>query len=1107
MTGANVMAGRRSSSTSSFFLKQEERVVVDVAEDNTPAPPGNTAPQEVAQHMKVRKMVGQSGGLDQVKIEGSTTSGFGGGAGDATTGSETDGSRNFFGITEMMRVQGGAILNVRDFSFVRWLLHAIGDENTNSQEAAVGLVFSVAHVILLVPLHIALAFTLFPDPRFESVCPKIAKVLYFSAAFHQIFLTRKSTIPFMMGNAAEAAIPFVAGIIMVLLQFSDEEERERLAILAGDQGVAAVLSAGDALPLSEKRMNEVVTTGMWCSVFGSFLSGFAYWVIGYLNLADYLGVIPMPCVGGYFCFLGSFLLIAGFKIATGIAVTTQEGLDSILNGDSAVTSRFPHMLVWVALVALFVGLSDYVVPKYGAMTLPVAFTLVPLVLLFILALVAVDEPLDLSQLRSEKWLPQDPKEVVWGWSHFELFDPTYIRWDWMPYASTWLVALAFFRGIGGFLVLLGLQAELPTRIDVNYEMRCIGLSNMFGVFVLAFPAANWFSSTLVNFKCQVRGRSVGYGTFALMLLYWFFAIDIGSYLPKPEVGALVGYMGFMLLRTWLWASRRKYPTEEYVLLWVSICIIVPMQNMFSFGLILGMLVAVSVSALLFAVSYAFYSVIEVLETPPHSGTARSEEERDMLTLCMRDEALIVRLHGFLFFGTAFQISRTLLTQIQQVNAERELNNPDDERDRIRFVLLDFEHVRRIDLTAADHTEFLVSALRLSGIHIYITGLLGHKKKGIRKLLENRSVLKHVKQASHTYAVDDAEAEAAAGFLDFRSALSLIEDQILHEERGEKGRGMLKTTAQLLEEEMAHAKGGLYHLSALLDPSSAECHEVGGSSKRGCRSESRGCCKEQKATNSNSKSVAGATSSSEDDGGANTQEKSVVIDLRGGPVVASSSHFQSSLAAYFSCIMLEPGEILSRITDEKSCDSVYFVAQGLVQIIVPSSGKNLYNVPVLPGDEEYWEHGATVSPVGSFFGNLRIVLPMRDEEDGTRMPERSNSGSSSSFFNASAEVDGDTGVCLSVRAHSENTGYVVLYKFTRESYWKCAKERPQVAISLQSRIIEAFCKKALVSRGGSSAMALTSGTSSESISAILKRTSLVDSGVGNVSPTGRRSSLT
>jgi SulP family sulfate permease len=204
-----------------------------------------------------------------------------------------------------------------------------------------------------------------------------------------------------------------------------------------------------------------------------------------------------------------------------------------------------------------------------------------------------------------------------------------------------------------------------------------------------------------------RTRLVGIAAGLVSGAAFLFGAQILSLMPRVVLGGLVCYLGLAFLAEWLYdawfrLSRLDYAVIIVILALIAIVGILP-------GVIAGLLIAV----VLFVVSYSRIDVVKQMLSGAsvRSRMARSYADQELLRV-RGEQIAIFQLQGFIFFGTAHE----LLERVRQRALATDLPS-------LRFVLLDFRSVPRIDSTAMLSFSKLQQLSEAHGLELVFTQLV------------------------------------------------------------------------------------------------------------------------------------------------------------------------------------------------------------------------------------------------------------------------------------------------------------------------------------------------------------------------------------------------
>jgi SulP family sulfate permease len=202
---------------------------------------------------------------------------------------------------------------------------------------------------------------------------------------------------------------------------------------------------------------------------------------------------------------------------------------------------------------------------------------------------------------------------------------------------------------------------------------------------------------------------------AICLLAMFAGGPVIALIPKAVLGGILIYIGIGMLKTWLFDSRTRLTTSDYVAVLLMVCLTVAV----------GYLPAVVVGIVVCCFDFAISSARLVTVRRSFSRNAwpdkveRSASESAMLEA--RGEGVrIVELQGALFFGSI----RTLAYDIEKLL---------DEQQGLELLVIDFRRVPWIDSSGA---QAMSRVVKLAGKHPVKLSLSGVTAPVLKMLQTN-----------------------------------------------------------------------------------------------------------------------------------------------------------------------------------------------------------------------------------------------------------------------------------------------------------------------------------------------------------------------------------
>ncbi|EIW78004.1 hypothetical protein CONPUDRAFT_109324 [Coniophora puteana RWD-64-598 SS2] len=453
------------------------------------------------------------------------------------------------------------------------------------------------------------------------------------------------------------------------------------------------------------RAREVIATTIVAYALSSILTGLTFFLLGALRLGALIGFFPrhilVGCIGG----VGVFLII------TGLTVSTRLESDSL--DPSLETLRFffgnAHALVlWVPPAALAVLLRVITARVHHQLLFPAYFLVIPVIFYIVVAAAQ----LDLGALRRSGWLFDIAASTGGAEDRWYGFY-TFLDWRLIQFRPLWTTlptqfALLFFNILHPPLNVPALSVSLDEDIDTNKELVGHGYSNLLAGVLGTVPNYLVYVNTLLFYRVgggtRVAGFLLGIANIVLLL------IGTGpiAYIPVMVVGALIFVLGFDLVKEALWDTRHRVSRMEYItIISIMICMTV-------WDFVIGVLFGIVVSCFFFVVQNSQRRSIRACYTGDTAmSTVRRPAAHRAYLREVSKQTQVIRLQGFLFFGTISRVEETLCSI---VDAAPWLRHP------VRFVVVDLALVAGVDLSAAEAFVRIQRLLSAKGVILVFCGL-------------------------------------------------------------------------------------------------------------------------------------------------------------------------------------------------------------------------------------------------------------------------------------------------------------------------------------------------------------------------------------------------
>jgi sulfate permease, SulP family len=476
---------------------------------------------------------------------------------------------------------------------------------------------------------------------------------------------------------------------------------------AGSRGVVGSVQDAAAAVLAVVGTNTAVNTfgslqrsfltAFAATMVVTFLTGVTFLVLGTFRLGNLVRFVPYPVVGGFLAGTGWLLFKGGIYVASGLFVTVHQL--------SLLTSSF-ELIRW--LPALGFGIALVLLTRYVKKALVIPLAIAGASLLFMIGMLLTGSTL--GSAREGGWLLGPfPNQTLF---HIWAFDAL-PNADWLEVARQVAgIATAIFVAVIACLFNVGgIELLLERDLDSNRELRDVGIVNVLVGAVGGIPAYHALSLTSLAQRMRVSARAAGFIAGLVPLAMLLFGASLVANIPRMIVGGVLCFVGLAFLVEWVIDKRRSLPTVEYLVVLVILVTIAWR------GLLPGVVMGLVLALFLFAVNYGRIELVNEVEFGGtyHSNVDRPGRERSLLR-DLGDRVMILRVHGFVFFGMASGLLERIRKRV--------------EAGGLRYLLIDLRRVTGVDSSAVLSFLKATHLARDRGFELILTGV----SNGVRKQL-------------------------------------------------------------------------------------------------------------------------------------------------------------------------------------------------------------------------------------------------------------------------------------------------------------------------------------------------------------------------------------
>lgn len=481
----------------------------------------------------------------------------------------------------------------------------------------------------------------------------------------------------------------------------------------GPAAILSLVSVAIAGQLRGASPDTLFITVSMTVILTSVVTGLCFVFIGSLKLSRFVRFIPYPVVGGFVAGTGLLLVRGSLGVMLG-RTPNMSGLGILFTAEN----------LWFWIPGILFGTIVLTASRrfQHVLTYPILLTSGAL----IFYLVAWISGYELSEIRSMGFL-LGPFPQGSLWEPLELSMLNQVDWILIAGQAGNIFAVVL---VSIFAFLLNASAlELIAQKDVNLDRELIstGAANIAGGLAGSSVGYHHLGISSISFRMGISNRLVSFFAAAVTGLALLSGASILSLIPRFMVGGLIFFVGLSFLVEWLYDAWSQLPRVDYALVWVILIVIG------SAGFLQGVGVGIAIATILFVVNYSRINIAkDALTGKTYQSNVERPFEHRLLIRQLGESILILRLQGFIFFGT----SQSLVSRIQERVKDASLI-------KLRFLVLDFQHVTAIDASAIFSFVRLKQMAAAHRFYLVFTDVNRetHKKLALNGLGENETQIR------------------------------------------------------------------------------------------------------------------------------------------------------------------------------------------------------------------------------------------------------------------------------------------------------------------------------------------------------------------------------
>jgi sulfate permease, SulP family len=493
--------------------------------------------------------------------------------------------------------------------------------------------------VIVLPLVISFAILIFSGELATFATTGIGMVL-FGGLIVQLIIGLTNSVPGMIG-APQDSPAAILGLT-----------------------AAAIAASMKGSPIEAKFITVVVTT-----ILTSIISGLFFVFIGGFKLSRFVRFIPYPVVGGFIAGTGLLLVQGALSVMLNVTPNLRN-LDILFKAQ--------NLLLWIP--GILFGTLVLIASRRFNHFLTYPTLLVGTILIFYISMwisgFGINEMREMGLL-----LGPFPTGTLWKPLDFSLL--AQVDWKVILNQSSNIAAVGIISLVSLLLNASALELISQKDVDLNRELISTGIANIAGGLGGSSVGYHMLGVSSLSFRMGISNRLVSLFAASVTGITLLFGASLLSLVPKLIAGGLIFFVGLSFLTEWLYDAWFQLPRSDYILIWV-ILIVVGVG-----GFLEGVGTGIAISVVLFVVNYSRIDIVKDMLTGNsyRSSTERPFEHRQLIRE-LGERIQILRLHGFIFFGT----SQSLVNHVNR-------RIKDSERKKLHSLILDFQHVSALDSSA------------------------------------------------------------------------------------------------------------------------------------------------------------------------------------------------------------------------------------------------------------------------------------------------------------------------------------------------------------------------------------------------------------------------
>jgi len=467
-------------------------------------------------------------------------------------------------------------------------------------------------------------------------------------------------------------------------------------IMGGPQdspaAILGLMAATIATRIPDTNAEAKFATVVAAVMLTSILSGLFFLLIGGFKLGRFVRFIPYPVVGGFIAGTG-LLLVHG---ALGVMIGDTPGMTNL-----GILFTPENLIRWIPSVILGILLVIGSRRFQHFLTFPGLLTGAAILFYAIIWISGQTT----SEIREMGWLLGPfPEGGLWRPLDFSLL--TQVNWGLIADQASNIAAVSLISIVALLLNSNALELIARRDIDLNRELIATGLGNIAGGFAGSSVGYHYLGFSAIALRMNIHSRLLAVIAASVTGFVLLFGASLLSFMPTLLAGGVLFFLGISFLVEWLYDAWFQLPRIDYALVLLILGVVG------AFGFLEGVGTGIVIAVVLFVVNYSRIDIIkDSLTGSSYQSSAERPFEHRQLIRSLGEQIQILRLHSFIFFGTSQSLVRRVSERLK-----------DADREKLKYLILDFQHVTALDSSAVFSFVRLKQLAETHQFHLILTDL-------------------------------------------------------------------------------------------------------------------------------------------------------------------------------------------------------------------------------------------------------------------------------------------------------------------------------------------------------------------------------------------------